>query len=72
MEAAAGKKAATSLSLFMETCGLDVEEKRSHFAHPVLGRRSLSGHGKWHRDPREAWMKQIQEVQSWRPARGPA
>ena len=43
MAAAAGKKTTTSLSLFMETSGLEVEEELSTFGHPVLGRRSLDG-----------------------------
>ena len=27
---------------------------------------------KWHHEQREAWMRQIQEVQMWRQVRGPA
>ena len=38
--AAAGKKSTTSLSLFMEAYGLEVEEELSN---PVLGRRSSDG-----------------------------
>ena len=40
MAAVAGKKSATSLSLFSEAYGLEVEE---YFGHTVLGRRSLDG-----------------------------
>ena len=28
--------------------------------------------GKWHHEQREAWMRQIEEVQMWRRVRGPA
>ena len=41
MAAAAGKKSTTSLSLFMEAFGLEVEEELFHHGHSVLGRRSL-------------------------------
>ena len=43
MAAAPGKKSTTSLSLFMEAFGLEVEEDGGgsfHFGYPVLGRRS--------------------------------
>ena len=41
MAAAASKKSTTSLSLFMEAYGLEVEERTLHLGHPVLDRRSL-------------------------------
>ena len=41
MAAAAGKESTTSLSLFMEAYGLEVEEELSTAGHSVLGRRSL-------------------------------
>ena len=43
MAEAAGKKSATSLSLFMEAYGLEVRRGTFYFDHPVLGRRSLDG-----------------------------
>ena len=68
MAAAAGKKSTTSLSLFMEVYGLEVEEELStmavqHWAEGVWT-------GKWHHEQREAWMKQVREVQMWRQVRG--
>ena len=67
--AAAGKKSTTSLSLFMEAHGLEVEEELStlatHWAEGVWS-------GKWHHEQREAWMRQIQEAQMWGQVRGPA
>ena len=41
MATAAGKKRTSSLSLFMEAYGLEVEEELSTLGHSVLGRRSL-------------------------------
>ena len=42
MAAAAGKKNTTSLSLFMEAYGLEVEERRAFYhGHSTLGRRSM-------------------------------
>ena len=41
MAAAAGKKSKTSLSLFMEAYGLEVEEALSTMTTQFLGRRSL-------------------------------
>ena len=43
MAAAAGKKSATYLSLFMEACGLEVEKELPTFGLSVLGRRGLEG-----------------------------
>ena len=41
MAAAAGKKSTTSMSLFMEAYGIEVEEELFHRGHSVFGRRSL-------------------------------
>ena len=68
--AAAGKKSATSLSLFMEVCGLEEEEELSNLATQFWAEGVWTV--KWYREQREAWMKQIQEVQLWRKERGPA
>ena len=62
MAAAGGKKSGTSLSLFMEAYGLEVEEELTtlvtqYWAEGVWTR-------KWYREQREAWMKQIQEGSS--------
>ena len=60
MAAAAGKKSATAVSLFMETYGLKVEEERStiavqHWAEGTWTR-------KWGHEQKEAQMRQIREV----------
>ena len=68
--AAAGKKSTTSLSLFMEACGLEVEEELSTMATQYWAEGVWTG--KWYHEQREAWIKQIQEVQFWRQVRGPA
>ena len=70
MAAAAGKKSTTSMSLFMEACGLDVKEELSTLAAQYLAERVWTE--KWHHEQREAWMKQVREVQMWRHVRGPA
>ena len=68
--AAAGKKSTTSLSLFMEAYGLEVEEELSTLAtqHRTEGVCT----GIWHYEHREAWMRQIQGVQMWKQVKGPA
>ena len=67
--AAAGKKSTTSLSLFMEAYGLEVEEELSfHHGFSALGRRSLDW--KWNHEQREAWMRQFREVQTWKQVKG--
>ena len=70
MAAAAGKKGTTSLSLFMETFGFEVEEELSTMA--TLTWTDGAWIGKWLMEQKEAWMKQIFEVQTWRQVRGPA
>ena len=61
MAAAAGKKDAVSLSLFMEVNDLEVEEDISTMAS--LPGRKVSG---WEdgQEQQEAWRKQIFEVQN--------
>ena len=70
MAAAAGKKSTTSSSSFMELCGLEEEEELSTIATQYWAEGIWTE--KWCREQREAWIKQIQEVQSWRQARDPA
>ena len=70
MAAAAGKKSTTSLSLFMEAFGLEVEEDLStlatqHWAEGVWT-------GKWPVEQKAAWMNRAPEVRTWRQVRGPA
>ena len=70
MAATAGKKSTTSLSLFMEAFGLEVEEELSTLATQYWAEGVWTG--KWYHEQREAWMKQVREVQMWRQERGPA
>ena len=63
MEAASGKKSTTSLSLFMETYGLEVEEEPSTLATQFGAEGVWSA--QWHHERKEAWMRQMHEVQSW-------
>ena len=68
MTAAAGKKSTTSLSLFMEAYGLEVEEELSAMAIQdwAEGVRTR----KWSHEQNEAWMRQIREVLTWKQVRG--
>ena len=66
--AAAGKKSTTSLSLFMEALGLEVEEELSTMATQYWAKGVWTG--KEHHEQKEVWMRQIQEVQMWRQVRG--
>ena len=70
MAAAAGKKRTTSLSLFMETYGLEVEEELSTMATQYWAEGVWMG--KSSHEQKEAWMRQIREVQAWNQVRGPA
>ena len=70
MAAAAVKKSTTSLSLFMEAYGLEVEEELSTMA--TQNRTEGVWTGKWRYEQKEAWMRQIREVQTWKQVRGPA
>ena len=65
MAAAAGKKSTTSLPLFMEAYGFEVELELSTMAKIVST-------GKWRHEQKEAEMRQIQEVLTWNQVRGPA
>ena len=64
MAAAAGKKSATSLSLFMEAYGIEVEEELSTMATQYWAEGVWTG--KWSHELKEAWMRQIREVQTWK------
>ena len=70
MAAAAGKKSTTSLSLFMEAHGLEVKDEISTMAtqYRAEGVRT----GKWSHEQKEAWMRQIREVQTLKQVRGSA
>ena len=70
MAAAAGKKSTTSLSLFMEAYGLEVEEEIS--TTPTQYWIEGVWTGKWSYEQEEAWMRQIRDVQTWKQVRGPA
>ena len=66
--AAAGKKRTTSLSFFVEADGLEAEEELSTLATQYWAEGVWTG--KWHHEQRQAWVRQIQEVQMWRQVRG--
>ena len=70
MAAAAGKKCTTSLSLFMEAHGLEVEDEISTMATRYWAAGAWTG--KWSYEQKEAWMRQIREVQTWIKVSGPA
>ena len=70
MAAAAGKKSTTSLSLFIEASGLEVEEDLSTLATQCWAEGVWIG--KWPVEPKEAWMNQALEVQTWRQVKWPA
>ena len=70
MAAAAGKKSAASLSLFMEAFGLAVDEDLSTLATQYWAEGVWTG--KWYQEQQEGWMNQVlREVQTWRQVRGP-
>ena len=56
MAAAAGKKSTTSLSLFMEAYGLEVEEELSTMATQYWAEGVWTG--KWRHEQKEVWMMQ--------------
>ena len=64
------KKSTTSLSLFMEVYGLEVEDEISTMATQYWAGGVWTG--KWSHEQKEAWMTQIREVQTWKQVRGPA
>ena len=61
MAAAAGKKSTTSLSLFMEAFGFEVEEELSTMATQTWAEGAWTG--KWYTEQKEAWLNVIREVQ---------
>ena len=63
-------KITTSLSLFMEAFGLEVEEDLSAMATQTWAERVWIG--TWPDEQREAWMNQALEVQTRRQVRWPA
>ena len=63
MAAAAGKKNTTSLSF-------EVEEELSTMATEYWAEGVWTE--KWSHELKEAWMRQIREVQTWKQVRGPA
>ena len=69
MAAAAGKKSATSMSLFMEASCLEEEEDLWTLAIQYWAEGWI---GKWPVEQNQAWMNQAPEVQTWRQVRGPA
>ena len=68
MAAAAVKKESVSLPLFLEVNDLEVEEELSTMV--TLAWAEGTWRVKWPREQREAWRKQIFEVQTWRHVRG--
>ena len=68
--AAAVGKSRTSLSLFMETYGLGVEEELSTTATQYWAEGVWTG--KELHEQKEAWRGQLQKVQTWNQVRGPA
>ena len=62
MAAAAGKKESTSLSLFLEVCGLDVEEELATVTTQAWAEGVWIG--KRHTERKEVWRKRIFEVQT--------
>ena len=67
MEAEAGKKSTTSLSLFMKAYDLEVEEELSTMATQYWAEGF--GTGKWMHEQKAVWMRKIQDVQTWRTCR---
>ena len=69
MAAAAGEKRTTSLSMFMEEYGLEVKAELSTMATQSWAEGVWTN--KWSHEQKEAWMRQIREVQTWKQVRGP-
>ena len=67
MAAAAGEKGTRSLSLFVEAFGLEVEEEISTIVTQAWAEGVWVG--KWCTEQKEACMRQIFEVQTWRQVR---
>ena len=68
MAVAAGKKITTSLSLFMEANGLEVEDELSTMTTQYWAEGVWTG--KWSHEQKESWMREIWEVQTWKQLRG--
>ena len=68
MAAAAGKKSTTSVSLFMEAFGFEVEEELSAVATQTWAAGVWIG--EWCTEQTEAWLNQVLQVQTWRQVRG--
>ena len=62
MAAAAGQKSTTSISLFMVLHGLEVVEELSTMSTQYWAEGVWTG--KWRHEQKEAWRRQIQEVQT--------
>ena len=69
MAAAPCKKSTTFLSLSMKP--LAWKWRRNFLPWPLSAGHKESGREKWYRE-QKAWMRQIQEVQTWKQVRGPA
>ena len=69
MAAAAGEKSTTSLSLFMEAHGLELEDENSIMATQYWAEGVWTR--KWSHEQKEASMRHIREVQTWKQVRGP-
>ena len=65
---AARNEESTSLSLFLEVNDLEVEEELSTVATQAWAEGAWIG--EWPTEQREARMKQVIEVQTWRQVRG--
>ena len=68
MAAAAGKKEHGLPFLVHGGIWLGSGGRALHRGYSVLGRRSLDW--KWSHEQKEAWMRQIREVQTWKQVRG--
>ena len=68
MAAAAGKQGTTSLSLFIEAYGFEVEEELSTMATQYWAAGVWTG--KWRHEQKKAWIRQSPEVQTWKQVRG--
>ena len=67
MAAAAGKKSRTSLFLFMEVYGLEVDFEISTMATQCWAEGVWTG--KWNHEQKEALIRQIREVETWKQVR---
>ena len=67
-DGSSGEKESVSLSLFLEMSDVEVEEELSTVATQAWAEGVWMG--KWPAEHKEAWRKQIFEVQTWRQVRG--